>query len=92
MTTDPNILSIENPAESEVLLMTEESSTWLMDLGASYHVVALFRDCVWKGRTTGVLDQEEREREKKKERETKVVYINIYKDLYKAARRLLGRA
>ena len=32
--------------------------------------VALFRDCVWKGRTTGVLDQEERERERERERES----------------------
>ena len=38
MTTDPNILSNENLVESEVLLMTEESSTWLLDSGASYHV------------------------------------------------------
>ena len=38
LTTDPNILSIENPIESEVLLMTEESSTWLLDTGTSYHV------------------------------------------------------
>ena len=38
LTTDPNILSIENPVESEVLLTTEESGTWLLDLGASYHV------------------------------------------------------
>ena len=46
MTTDPNILSIENPVESEVLLTTEESSTWLLDSGVSYHVVALLRACV----------------------------------------------
>ena len=32
-----------------------------------------------------------RERERR-ERERQIVYINIYKDLYKAARRLLGRA
>ena len=38
LTNDPNILSIENPVESEVLLTTEESSTWLLDSGASYHV------------------------------------------------------
>ena len=38
LTTDPNILSIENPIKSEVLLTTEESSTWLLDSGASYHV------------------------------------------------------
>ena len=38
MTTDPKILSIENPVESKVLLTTEESSTWLLDSGASYHV------------------------------------------------------
>ena len=33
-----NILSIENSVESEVLITTEESSTWLLDLGTSYHV------------------------------------------------------
>ena len=38
MMDDPNILSIENPVESEVLLTTEESSTWLLDPSASYHV------------------------------------------------------
>ena len=38
MTDDPNILSIENLVESEVLLTTEESSTWLLDSGASYHM------------------------------------------------------
>ena len=38
LTTDRNILSIENPVESKVLLTTEESSTWLLDSGASYHV------------------------------------------------------
>ena len=38
------------------------------------HVVALFRDCVWKGRTTGVLDQEERERER--ERDRACLYFN----------------
>ena len=32
---DLNILSIENPIESKVLLTTEESSTWLLDSGAS---------------------------------------------------------
>ena len=37
-TTDPNILSIENPVELEVLLTYEESSTWLLDSGALYHV------------------------------------------------------
>ena len=36
LTTNPNILSIENPIESKVLLTTEESSTWLLDSGASY--------------------------------------------------------
>ena len=36
--TVPNILSIENLVESEVLLTIEESSTWLLDSGASYHV------------------------------------------------------
>ena len=38
MTTDPNIRSIENLDKLEVLLMTEESSTWLLDSGASYLV------------------------------------------------------
>ena len=38
LSSDPNILSIENPVELEVLLTTEESSTWLPDSGASYHV------------------------------------------------------
>ena len=33
MTRNPNILSIENPVESEVLLTIEESSTWLLDSG-----------------------------------------------------------
>ena len=36
--SDPNILSIENPVESEILLVTKESSTWLVDSSASYHV------------------------------------------------------
>ena len=38
LSSDPNILSIENPIESEVLLMTKELSTWLLDLGNSHHV------------------------------------------------------
>ena len=38
LTENPNILSIENPVKSEVLLTTEESSTCLLDSGASYHV------------------------------------------------------
>ena len=38
LTDDPNILSIENRVKSEVLLTTEELSTWLLDSGASYHV------------------------------------------------------
>ena len=38
LTTDLNILSIENPVESGVLLTTEESSRWLLDSGVSYHV------------------------------------------------------
>ena len=38
LTTDPNILSIENQVTSEVLLTTEKSSTWLLDSGTSYHV------------------------------------------------------
>ena len=40
LTTDPNILSIENPVESKVLLTTEESSIWLLDSGASYHMTS----------------------------------------------------
>ena len=38
LSSDPNILSIENPIELEVLLTIEESSIWLLDSGASYHV------------------------------------------------------
>ena len=38
LTDNPNILSIENSVESEILLMTEESSIWLLDSSASYHV------------------------------------------------------
>ena len=38
MTDDLNILSIENSIELEVLLTIEESSTWLLDPGASYHM------------------------------------------------------
>ena len=38
LTDDDNILSIANPIESEVLLTIEESSTWLLDSGVSYHV------------------------------------------------------
>ena len=36
--SDPNILSIENLVELEVLLTSKESSTWLLDSGTSYHV------------------------------------------------------
>ena len=36
--SDPNILSIENPIKLEVLLTAKESSTWLLDSDASYHV------------------------------------------------------
>ena len=38
LSRDPNILSIENPVKSEALLTIEESSTWLLYSGASYHV------------------------------------------------------
>ena len=31
---DPNILVVENMVESEVLLMTEEATSWLLDWGA----------------------------------------------------------
>ena len=38
LTDNPNRLSIENLVEPEVLFTTEESSTWLLDSGAFYHV------------------------------------------------------
>ena len=34
----PNILVIKNMVQSEVLYMTEEATSWLLDSGASYHV------------------------------------------------------
>jgi hypothetical protein len=38
---DPNILTMETTTEAEVLLMTEETTSWLLDSGASYHVTPL---------------------------------------------------
>jgi hypothetical protein len=35
---DPNILNVESTTEAEVLLTTEEATSWLLDLGSSYHV------------------------------------------------------
>jgi hypothetical protein len=35
---DPNILTVESTTEAEVLLTTEEATSWLFDSGASYHV------------------------------------------------------
>jgi hypothetical protein len=35
---DPNILNVESTTEAEVLLTTEEATSWLLDLGASYHL------------------------------------------------------
>jgi hypothetical protein len=39
---DPNILNVESTIKVEVLLMTEEATSWLLDSDASYHVT-LFR-------------------------------------------------
>jgi hypothetical protein len=36
---DPNILNMESITEAEVLLMMEEATSWLLDSGASYHVI-----------------------------------------------------
>jgi uncharacterized protein YunC (DUF1805 family) len=35
---DPNILTVDNMIEAEVLLTTEEATSWLLNSGASYHV------------------------------------------------------
>jgi ATP-binding cassette subfamily B (MDR/TAP) protein 1 len=35
---DPNILNVESMTEAEVLLTTEDATSWLLDSGASYHV------------------------------------------------------
>jgi hypothetical protein len=35
---DPNIVNVESTTEAEVLLTTEEATSWLLDSGASYHV------------------------------------------------------
>jgi hypothetical protein len=43
---DPNILNVETTTEAEVLLTTEDTTNWLLDLGATYHVTpfrTLFR-------------------------------------------------
>ena len=40
LTSDPNIVSIENLVKLEVLLMNEESSTWLLISGVSYYVTS----------------------------------------------------
>ena len=37
-TEDTHILTVESITEAEVLLTTEESTSWLLDSGASYHV------------------------------------------------------
>jgi hypothetical protein len=39
---DPNILNVESTTEVEVLLTTEEATSWLLDSSASY-LVTLFR-------------------------------------------------
>jgi hypothetical protein len=39
---NPNILNVESTTEAEVLLTTENATSWLLDSGASYHVT-LFR-------------------------------------------------
>jgi hypothetical protein len=41
---DLNILTVESTTEAEVLFTTEEATSWLLDLGASYHVTP-FRSC-----------------------------------------------
>jgi ATP-binding cassette subfamily B (MDR/TAP) protein 1 len=35
---DPNILNVESTTEAEVLLTSEDATSWLLDSGASYHV------------------------------------------------------
>jgi hypothetical protein len=37
---DPNILTMESMTGAEVLVTTEESTSWLLDSGASYHVTS----------------------------------------------------
>jgi hypothetical protein len=37
---DPNILNVESMTKVEVLLTTKDATTWLLDLGASYHVTS----------------------------------------------------
>jgi hypothetical protein len=37
---DPNILNVESTTEAEVLLTTEDATSWLLDSGASYHVTS----------------------------------------------------
>jgi hypothetical protein len=38
---DPNILNVESTTEAEVLLKTEDATSWLLDSGASYHITPL---------------------------------------------------
>jgi hypothetical protein len=40
MEDDLNILIVESTTDAEVLLTTEETTSWLLDSGASYHVTA----------------------------------------------------
>jgi hypothetical protein len=37
---DPNILNVESTIDVEVLLTTEDATSWLLDSGASYHVTS----------------------------------------------------
>jgi ATP-binding cassette subfamily B (MDR/TAP) protein 1 len=43
---DPNILNVESTTEAELLLTTEDATSWLLDSGASYHVTP-FRTQFW---------------------------------------------
>jgi hypothetical protein len=36
---DPNILTVESSIEAEALLTMEETTSWLLDSGTSYHVI-----------------------------------------------------
>jgi hypothetical protein len=38
MEDDANILTVESMTEAEVLLTTEDATSWLLDSGSSYHV------------------------------------------------------
>jgi hypothetical protein len=35
---DPNILNVESTTKAEILLTTEDATSWLLDSGAFYHV------------------------------------------------------